>query len=309
MGRTFNLQHCKIDTIIKAMESIHRNSKNIMLSGGVGTGKTTLCAQIADKLGLEFYPYSLCSQTVKSDLVGFISANGSYITSALRQAYENGGLVLLDEMDAANPNVLSIINNMLSNEQYYFPDGIVEKHENFRCICAMNSNGRGNEIIYTKSQRLDASTLDRFVFIKVDIDENLEKMLADNEDWYNRIIKFRQVAKEVCQDELVIGTRALLDGADLLDAGFSQSEVEDMVIYKGIDEDIIDAIKAKMDIKPEQNNSYNNETYSQSGLTVKDGLVELKDQNNDTAVWLDEEFCKSDNYTLLESIKKELNLR
>lgn len=302
----FKLQHKKIDTIIKAMESADRNSKNIMLSGPIGTGKTTLCGQIADKLSLDFYPYSLCSHTTKSDLVGFIDAGGIYRSSALRQAFEHGGLVLLDEMDASNPNVLSIINNMLSNQQYYFPDGLVKKHELFKCICAMNSNGRGGEIIYTKSQRLDASTLDRFVFIKIDIDENLEKALTNNKDWYDRVLKFRKVIKEICNDDVVIGQRAMLDGADLLDAGFSQSEVEDMVIYKGIDEDIVDSIKAKMGVQNEHTRNFIPQ--NNSNFKVIDGLVALSDDNNNIGVWFDEQFCKEDGYELASIVRNELGL-
>ena len=302
----FKLQHKKIDTIIKAMESADRNSKNIMLSGPIGTGKTTLCGQIADKLSLDFYPYSLCSHTTKSDLVGFIDAGGVYRSSALRQAFEHGGLVLLDEMDASNPNVLSIINNMLSNQQYYFPDGLVKKHELFKCICAMNSNGRGGEIIYTKSQRLDASTLDRFVFIKIDIDENLEKALTNNKDWYDRVLKFRKVIKEICNDDVVIGQRAMLDGADLLDAGFSQSEVEDMVIYKGIDEDIVDSIKAKMGVQNEHTRNFMPQ--NNSNFKVIDGLVALSDDNNNIGVWFDEQFCKEDGYELASIVRNELGL-
>ena len=306
-NRRFELQHYKIDTIIKAMDSARRNSKNIMLSGPIGTGKTTLCSQIADKLSLNFYPYSLCSHTTKSDLIGFIDASGQYRTSALRLAFENGGLVLLDEMDAANPNILSIVNNMLSNNQYYFPDGIIQKHDEFKCICAMNSNGRGGEIIYTKSQRLDASTLDRFIFINIDIDEKMEQKITDNKDWYERVLKFRKVINEICKDEVVIGSRAMYDGADLLEAGFSQSEVEDMVIYKGIDKDLIDSIKAKMDIKTEQ--------YKTLGMDKpkvksdnKNGIYILADKTGTECAWLDGSYIDNIDPSLLETIRKTLGL-
>lgn len=304
MADRFKLQHCKIDNIIKAMESAKRNSKNIMLSGPIGTGKTTLCSQIADKLSLDFYPYSLCSHTTKSDLVGFIDAGGNYRTSALRLAFENGGLVLLDEMDTANPNILSIINNMLSNNQYYFPDGIVQKNDNFRCICAMNSNGRGGEIVYTKSQRLDASTLDRFIFINIDIDKNLEQKITNNKDWYKRVIKFREVIQEICKDEVVIGSRAMYDGADLLEAGFSQSEVEDMVIYKGIDKDLVDSIKAKMDIVPENRCIKPIKSVSKEN----DGVYTLTDSNGVESAWLDSAYIDETDSELLKIIQSTLNL-
>lgn len=307
--KKFKLQHKKIDTIIKVMSCANRNSKNVMLSGTIGSGKTTLCSQVADKLSLDFYPISLCQQTTKSDLIGYLDANGNYRTSALREAYEKGGLVLLDEMDASNPNVLSIINNILSNEQFYFPDGLIQKHEDFKCICSMNTNGRGGDIIYTKSNRLDASTLDRFIFISIDIDSELEQKITDNKEWYKRVLKFREVIKTICNDDVIIGSRAMYDGADLLEAGFSQSEVEDMVIYKGIDEDIIESIKAKMNISSEHdktkrtlNKSKNNE------YNIVDGLIELKDENGNNIAYLDLAYCEADNYELAEILKSELDL-
>lgn len=214
---------------------------------------------------------------------------------------------MLDEMDAANPNILSIINNMLSNNQYYFPDGIVQKNDEFKCICAMNSNGRGGDIIYTKSQRLDASTLDRFIFINIDIDEKLEQKLTDNMDWYERVLKFRKVIEEICKDEVVIGSRAMYDGADLLEAGFSQSEVEDMVIYKGIDRDLIDSIKAKMDIKSEQ--------YQRASSPISttkpngDNIYILTDNSGSECAWLDANFINNTDPNLLQTIKDTLNLK
>lgn len=303
------MKHQKFNCILQAMQSENRNSKNIMLFGQVGTGKTTICSQVADVLGLEFYPYSLCQQTTKSDLVGFIDAGGVYRTSALREAYQNGGLVLLDEMDAANPNVLSIVNNMLSNKQYYFPDGLVSKHQDFKCICAMNSNGRGGGMLYTKSNRLDASTLDRFIVINLDIDEALEQYLTDNKDWYERVLKFRQVISNICNDDMVVGTRAMLDGADLLEAGFSQSDVEDMVIYKGIDEDIVSKIKMQMD-KTQSSGVVvrNKEAQTKNNFTIREGLVELQNSAFETVCYLDADYCEADNYSLAETIKQELGL-
>lgn len=329
----FRLQHYKIDTVLKAINCAKRNSKNIMLSGSVGTGKTTLCSQVADKLSLDFYPISLCQQTTKSDLIGYLDANGNYRTTALREAYQNGGLVLLDEMDASNPNVISIINNILSNEQFYFPDGLIQKNSDFKCICSMNTNGRGGDVVYTKSHRLDASTLDRFIFIEIGIDENLEREITDNKNWYERVIKFRKVVEDLYHGDIIIGSRAMYDGADLLENGFSLSEVEDMVIYKGIDKDAVDSIKAKMNQSTEVNlsSSYttkpvtvdlgihipfeNSEvriyptTSSDDNFNIENGLVVFEDTYGNKTAYLDEEFCKDDNFKLAHALKSELNLR
>lgn len=146
--------------------------------------------------------------------------------------------------------------------------------------------------------------MDRFVFIYIDIDPDLEKALTDNQDWYDRVLKFRKVVKEVCNDEVVIGSRAMLDGADLLEAGFSQSEVEDMVIYKGIDKDIVDAIKAKMDVKSEQVLS----RQIPSDVKNTDGIYVLTDNNGEESAWLDKEYIDKVDPKLLEIIKSGLGL-
>ena len=138
------------------------------------------------------------------------------------------------------------------------------------------------------------------------IDGNLEKALTNNKDWYDRVLKFRKVIKEICNDDVVIGQRAMLDGADLLDAGFSQSEVEDMVIYKGIDEDIVDSIKAKMGVQNEHTRNFIPQ--NNSNFKVIDGLVALSDDNNNIGVWFDEQFCKEDGYELASIVRNELGL-
>ena len=57
---------------------------------------------------------------------------GDYVPGLLREPFEQGGLVLLDEMDRAHPAVLTTLNAMLDNGFCQFPDRLVEQHPNFR---------------------------------------------------------------------------------------------------------------------------------------------------------------------------------
>ena len=126
-------------------------------------------------------------------------------------------------------------------------------------------------------------------------------------DWYERVLKFRKVIEEICKDEVVIGSRAMYDGADLLEAGFSQSEVEDMVIYKGIDRDLIDSIKAKMDIKSEQ---YQRASSPISTTKPNGGNIYiLTDNSGSECAWLDANFINNTDPNLLQTIKDTLNLK
>ena len=229
--------HKSFDKILKVIKSTKRKNKHIMLVGGAGGGKTHLAGQVAKALGIPFYPMSVGLQTTKSDLLGFINATGGYMTSPVREAYEKGGLLLLDEFDATHAGVVTILNSLLANGHATFPDKIVEKNEKFVCMCACNTYGRGGNIDYVGRNRLDCATLDRFIIIDVDYDKGLERNLANNDTWVDVIEKVRENIKNQ-GIKMIISPRASMDGADLLEAGFSPSEVMEMVIYKGCDSDI-----------------------------------------------------------------------
>lgn len=238
--------HSAFGKIIKVLSSAKRKEKNIMLVGGAGGGKTHLVKQIAESLKLPFYPMSVGLQTTKSDLLGFINATGVYMSSVIREAYENGGVLLLDEFDSAHAGVVTILNSLLANGHASFPDKIVNKHKDFICICACNTYGRGANVDYVGRNRLDGATLDRFIVIDVDYDENLEASLTDNERWYGVIQRIRKNIEEQ-GIKMIVSPRASMDGADLLDAGFHISDVVKMVILKGVDKDIENKVLRYLD--------------------------------------------------------------
>ena len=228
--------HKQFKKIIKILQSQKRKEKNLMFVGEAGSGKTKLAGDIAEALKLQFYPFSVGLQTTKSDLLGFVNAQGFYVTSPIREAFENGGVLLLDEFDAAHAGVVTILNSLLANKHCSFPDGIVKKHKDFICICACNTYGRGANVDYVGRNRLDAATLDRFIVVDVGYDTKLEKKLTDNEEWYKIVDKLRKNANSMGV-KCIISPRALMDGADLIDAGFTMKEVLQMTIFKGIDKD------------------------------------------------------------------------
>jgi DNA polymerase III gamma/tau subunit len=148
----------------------------VLLTGEKGSGKTTLAKQVAEELKLTFYSMSMTRQTTLSHLLGFMSVNGTYIPSVLYDAIENGGVFLLDEMDASDANVLLSLNT-IENGYVSFPTGIMDCHEDFRLMATANPQDQHD--FYTGRSKLDAATLDRFDVIDVERDNNLEKTLVD----------------------------------------------------------------------------------------------------------------------------------
>ena len=221
------LVHHETEWLIKAL----KKPRNIFLSGPAGSGKTTCAEKVAEALGLSFHPISVGPETMKSDLLGFIDGNGNYHTTQIREAFEKGGLLLLDEIDAGNGASITILNALLANGYCSFPDGVVKRHPNFRCVAAANTFGRGSDRLYVGRNQLDAATLDRFVVRAFDYDETLERQLAGNDKWVDRVLEIRHKAEEL-KLRVVVSPRASIVGASMLEDGFSQSDVEEALIFK-----------------------------------------------------------------------------
>lgn len=254
------LVHKCFSKVLKILQSQKRINKNIMLVGPAGSGKSLLCNQIAKSLNKEFYPVSVGLQTTKSDLIGYLDVHGKYVTTPIREAYEKGGILLLDELDAGNAGVLTILNGLLANEVYGFPDKKVNKHSDFICICACNTYGTGATLDYIGRNKLDSATLDRFMCVEVEYDEELEAKLINNDDLHKIIKKIRNNIKEFGL-KVIVSPRASMQCADLLDADFSIEEALEMVIFKGVNEEVRQQLLKGINLTKEKKNLLLNDNF------------------------------------------------
>lgn len=152
----------------------------LLLVGQAGCGKTHIAVHCAKMLDLAFYSISVNEQTSKADFLGYKDANGKMVRTNFREAYEHGGVFIIDEIDAGNPNILTVINSALSNDMCPFSDGMVQKHEDFVCVCTANTFGEGESMQYIGRNILDSATKDRFATIHIDYSGLLEKALLPN---------------------------------------------------------------------------------------------------------------------------------
>lgn len=171
------VQHEKFDTILKYVA----NNEPVMLVGPAGSGKNELCKQVAKALNLDFYFTNAVTQEYK--ITGFTDANGRYQETQFYKAFKNGGLFLLDEMDASIPEVLVILNAAISNGYFDFPApiGFVEAHPNFRVIAAGNTFGHGADYEYVGRNQLDGASLDRFGLEEIGYSKNIEDYCANGD--------------------------------------------------------------------------------------------------------------------------------
>jgi len=179
------------------LESVADNSY-VLLKGDAGSGKTYGAVQIAKALDLDYRIFSFTNEISLSRCVGYMDAMGNYVKTSIREMYENGGLLILDEFDAMNPNVAVSLNNMLSGDEYTFPDAVVSKHDDFRVIACTNTFGNGADKDYSSRNKLDKATLDRFDE-KFDwgYDEDLEIAIFGNTDATKAVLAIRKNAKDL----------------------------------------------------------------------------------------------------------------
>lgn len=141
---------------------------NILLYGPTGSGKSHIARQVAQKLRLPFYTQS-CSEGMNESVFMGMKLPGDggkwvYEPSRFVDFFANGGVFCLDEMDAADANLLVYPNSAISNGWLSLElDGgrMVKRHPNFILIGTANSAGHGGDSSYLRNE-LDIATLRRF---------------------------------------------------------------------------------------------------------------------------------------------------
>jgi midasin (ATPase involved in ribosome maturation) len=149
----------------------------VWLEGESGSGKTTIVQQVAEDMNVPLYSIVMTRQTSLGAFAGIISAHGKYLPTNFRKAYEHGGIFLIDEINAADPNLLLVLNS-LRNGYFPFNDGYIEPpHKDFRIAATSNPNDKD----YSQRDDLDMSTENRFVKIMINQDEKLINNLLSEE--------------------------------------------------------------------------------------------------------------------------------
>ncbi|UVK63498.1 AAA-ATPase [Mycobacterium phage Aegeus] len=232
--------HVKLSTVIKVAQRHH-----VMMVGPAGTGKSTLAEQAAEALGRKCYSISLSPQTPASQLIGYMDANGNYVRTPFRDAFEHGHAFHFDEVDKAHPGILTVINSALANGHMTFPDGNVRKGDGFRAFASANTFGLGPNAQYVGSNKLDAAFLDRFGKVFIGYDEALETAICHgtgaSQTTVDKVLTYiRKLRKTALNNGLpvVLSPRASVGMCDALQADLSWDESVDIWVRGGIGDDV-----------------------------------------------------------------------
>lgn len=233
--------------VVKMEEMVHEKferalqlasaRKNIFLYGPTGCGKSHICEQLAKALRLKFYFVSCTAGMSEGHLTGRLlpvgkSGTFEYVMGDYVKAYETGGVFLLDEMDAADPNVLLVVNASLANGHMAVSNRpakpYAKRHKDFVCIAAANTVGTGADRQYSGRNQLDAATLDRFLIgkIRMDYDARIEKRLCPDDNLRERLLRYRQAVMDH-RLERAVSTRFMRDAYDMVQQGWTYADVDE----------------------------------------------------------------------------------
>lgn len=189
-------EHASLQDTLHMLKTIG----SAFLVGPTGTGKSTLaksaCKSLFDikddvdpVVSGKYAQISFSPDTTSGEMIGRTDVNGKFHESEIVRVYRDGGLILFDEIDDADPSMLIKVNTALANGYLATPEGMVTRNKDTYIVCAANTFGTGPDAMYVGRTRLDAATLDRFCLstIYVDYDTHLEDEIAsalDDEKHY-----------------------------------------------------------------------------------------------------------------------------
>lgn len=241
--RVISGDHPRHEVFREVCEAVNKGL-NVLLVGPAGCGKTHMAQDIAKTLDLPFKFTGAVSSEYK--LLGFITAQGSVVRTEYREAYENGGLFLWDELDGSSAQALLSFNAGLANGHQDFPDKVVPQHKQFRAMASANTYGNGADRMYIGRNQLDAASLDRFYVVSMDYDDQLEQALYGRGEWVTYVQSARRAMREIGGIRHVISMRAIQMGLKMETTGVSREQVEQACLWRHLRQDDIEKIKRAM---------------------------------------------------------------
>jgi MoxR-like ATPase len=202
-----------------------RNNLPILMIGESGTGKTSAIRYLASQTQNGLRRVNLNGGTTADELVGrlLINDKGTYwVYGILAEAMKNGEWIVLDEINAALPEVLFVLQSVLDDDGYLVLNEkddkeIVYKHPNFRLFATCNPPE------YAGTKEMNKALLSRFaICINADFPPK-EKELEIIENRLGNAVAKSEVAiklvglaeetrknKELGNAEYAINTRDIL---------------------------------------------------------------------------------------------------
>jgi len=238
-------------------------NKRVMLVGHTGCGKTSCIEQLAAHTKNGRIRVNLNGQTTISDFVGYQTVkDGSmgWIDGALPKAMREGYWLILDEIDFAEPGILSILNSVLEpNGNLTLKekgDEVVTPHPDFRLFATGNSIGCMQDYrgLYQGTNIMNEAFLDRWRVYEIKyLPPEIEaKMLTSylpilTKGVAVKIVKVANQIRKAFEEEEIgctFSTRRLIDWAEQMVRHRSPQKAGEATIFAKISKQDAAVIRA-----------------------------------------------------------------
>lgn len=263
-GKTHKVKNIVKPAVFEEVCDLIKCSRNVLLVGPAGCGKTHLADLIAQTFNFRFAAIGGAGLTenhlLGSGVPNLTTGEKVYQGTEFQSFYEegpgkgnkySGSLFLFDEYDAADANVLLSLNTALANNYCILPNRIkkprAEKHDLFRCIATANTFGRGASRQYAGRNQIDEASLDRFRIglVEMTYDPVIEAHVCPNSELRESLQTIRKKVEEAglrrvvssrfIQDAYIMTSKAgwtLERCVQALTSGWSDEEVNRVVDKK-----------------------------------------------------------------------------
>ena len=231
-------------------------SKNIMMTGAAGCGKTMAAKKLVEALDRPDFYFNLgATQDPRGTLIGnthFKKDEGTMFSESLfvKAIQTKDAVILLDEISRAHPEAWNILMTVLDQGQRYLR---LDEHENAPTIKVAEgvtfiaTANIGTE--YTATRAMDRALVDRFIIVEMDtLDQyqesallkDLHPGLSDNDS--SAISEIASMTRKEIKSDApritnAISTRLSVEMAGLCEDGFTLAEAAEVCIYPFFDED------------------------------------------------------------------------
>jgi len=231
-------------------------SKNIMMTGAAGCGKTMAAKKLVEALDRPNFYFNLgATQDPRGTLIGnthFKKDEGTTFCESLfvKAIQTKDAVILLDEISRAHPEAWNILMTVLDQGQRYLR---LDEHENAPTIevaegvTFIATANIGTE--YTATRAMDRALVDRFIIVEMDtLTQEQESGLlmklhpGVTSEQANNVAEISSMTRKEIKTDApritnAISTRLSVEMAGLLEDGFTLAEAAEVCIYPFFDED------------------------------------------------------------------------
>lgn len=193
---------------IQVLEQAYKCRQNTLLIGPTGAGKTHAIRVVAKKLEIPYVRLNLNRMTTPEDFVGqWVPKKGGgykWNDGILTRFMRHGGVVVVDEINAAPPEILFVLHSVTDDERQIVltqKDGeVVKAHPDFWFVATMAPE-------YYGTKKLNQALKDRFeVVLQYPYDTNIERELLKDQ-WLVRASEELRAEEKI---KTPVSTRMLL---------------------------------------------------------------------------------------------------